>query len=163
SALRRATLARRLAELLHPAQSAESFTMGLLQDMGVPVLAAARTAEYDPIFASWLEDSDLSECLTTVEKERLGTTHEEVGRLLGNYWEMPDDLLKAIGEHHNNEDGGVLSAVSLVSHLREGEHPGEIEAIVARAEEEFGLDSEVVLELVDEAFAEAAELEVMMR
>ena len=161
SALRRAVLAKRLAEILHPAVSTEAFTMGLLQDMGVQVLAASRTSEYDPILEEWLEDETLSNSLESVEQEMLGTTHAEVGQLLGNFWEMPDDMLKAIGDHHGTDD--VLPALQLVSLLREGEHEQEIEMILERAEADFGIDRDQMKLMIAEAFEEAAELETMMR
>jgi len=46
----RACLARRIASTLDPASQMEAFTAGLLQDMAIPVLAAAHGERYTALY-----------------------------------------------------------------------------------------------------------------
>ena len=136
----RAALSRAIAGRLHPADQALSFTCGLLQDMAVPVLAHARPDDYGPVLEAWHGEkhSELHE----LEYSALGWTHAEVGAMLGEDWELPENLVRPIRDHHAgaSSDWEVLPAVRLVSIHRETEVEFGLEALVEEGRSSYGLD-----------------------
>jgi HD-like signal output (HDOD) protein len=154
----RAALCRKLGDELHPARQGEAFTIGLLQDMAVPVLASARPEEYGPVLQAWHDDPDAR--LSALEQERLGWTHSEVGELLGRVWELPEALSGGIARHHDTTatDRDVLPAVRLVALLRETEVEHGLEAVIERSRTDYGLDPDWTRAAVEEARASAVEL-----
>lgn len=158
TAARRATLARRVAAELHPATQAQCFTEALLQDMAVPVLAAARAAEYSQVLDAWHSDGDT--CLAALEREAFEWDHGAVGSVMATQWELPARLVDGIGGHHGGE--GVDRAVMIVSHLRESEDEPGLERMRVAAGEQ-GLDPAAFDDLVAEAFAQADELAALLR
>jgi HD-like signal output (HDOD) protein len=153
----RAALSRRLAERLHPAQKGESFTIGLLQDMAIPLLANART-DYGPVLEEWHGDCKTS--LEGIEEQALGWTHAQVGGMIAESWELPDGLRASIRDHHSLQasDSEVLPAVKLVSLLRETCEADGIDALVERSRSEYGLQPDWIQEAVQVAEQEAEEL-----
>ncbi len=90
-----AVAARELARLLHPDVAAEAYMAGLLHDVGVLVLLRAApeaTARFD---AQAGPDDGLQ-----AERDALGATHEDAGRLLAQAWQMPPWLVAALAGHH---------------------------------------------------------------
>ncbi len=71
----------------------ESFTAGLLHDIGKVVLLAEMPREYHQIFEMNPRSKD-------VELERLGCTHAEVGAYLMSIWGLPLSLVHAVAFHH---------------------------------------------------------------
>jgi len=55
--------------------------------------------------------------LIEAEQEMLGISHPEVGRMLGEKWHMPSDLVQVIAFHHDvekaTENRGLVALVSL--------------------------------------------------
>lgn len=157
AAARRASIARSLADVLHPQSRSESFVAGLLQDMAVPLLATARTKDYGPILEHWHHNPD--DTLESLESAEFGWTHTTVGASMASGWELPGKLVTAIGAHHEADvDEAVGPAVRLVGHIREtDEHPG-VEALVEACRDEFGLEPDATVRRVDEALAHASQL-----
>jgi len=90
------------AELLCQAHVPQSgckpcFTGGLLHDMGKYVLAIVLQKEYRDVLHSI--DCN-SRALSEAEKEKLGTTHAEVGAWLAEHWGFPPVLRDIIENHH---------------------------------------------------------------
>ncbi len=88
-------LAQRIAssEGCAKAMVEECFTAGLLHDIGKVVLLAEMPREYHQIF----ETNSYSK---SVEQERLGCTHAEVGAYLMSIWGLPLSLVHAVAFHH---------------------------------------------------------------
>ncbi|MEZ6194651.1 MAG: HDOD domain-containing protein [Planctomycetota bacterium] len=160
--LRRGALARSLAEQLHPAQAMECFTIGVLQDMAVPVLAAARGDDYAPVLREWFSDSQQVPDLSVMENDAIGLTHGSVGRLLGEHWGIPEGILHPI-ENHHDDSSEVLAAVRLVSFVREGERYPDVERIVEAARQDHDLEPDHVVATVENAFQQADELARQLR
>jgi len=157
AAARRATLARPLAQRLHPATATESFTAALLQDMAVPVLATSLPKRYGPVLETWQDDPASS--LEALENQAFGWDHTDIGVLMARHWGLPATLGHAIGGHHGEEEEGpVEPAITLVGFIRETEdHPGT-DRLIETAHSKHGLPEEEVEELVDHAFDQASEL-----
>jgi HD-like signal output (HDOD) protein len=156
AASRRAALARTFAEELHPALHAECFTIGLLEDLAVPVLAHARPDDYGPVLQRWNREPERS--LQDLEREELGWDHGEIGGMLGSTWELPAELVAAVGKHHTDEaDGDVPPAVRLVSMLGGNQADG-IDAMLEEGRASYGLEADWVVSAVETAEQQAESL-----
>lgn len=91
-----ASLAQRIASSENRAKAVveESFTAGLLHDLGKVVLLAEMPREYRRIFETNLGVSPAAEL------EHLGCMHAEVGAYLMSIWGLPLPLVHAVAFHH---------------------------------------------------------------
>ena len=126
--------------------------------MAVPVLAHARSDDYGPVLEAWHREkqSDLHE----LEHSAFGWTHAEIGAMLGEDWELPENLVRAIRQHHTGADSDweVLPAVRLVSIHRETEVEFGLEALVEEGRSSYGLDPSWLQEQAQISDAQAREL-----
>lgn len=154
----RATLAKTLADRIHPAEKARCFVGALLQDMAVPVLAHARPSEYGPVLEAWHRSPQLE--LHQLEKSTLGWSHDEVGSHIGAQWELPEPLLNAITLHHCDgaSDRELPPALRLVAVHRETQIEHGIDAMVEQGRHMYGLDPDWTRSAVGESQAHAVEL-----
>ena len=160
-ASRRAALARHISKRLHPVNSSECFTAGLLQDMGIPVLAHARPAEYGPVLTEWHAGGS---SLEELERSVFGWTHAEAGGLLSRTWELPAALAESIFHHHREgaTDAQLLPALRMVSVLGETESNHGAEAFVEIGTADYGLESDWLLQILSDAEEQAQELAVLI-
>ena len=160
AAVRRAALARGLADLIDPSSRSESFTAALLQDMAIPILARQRADDYGPVLEQWYADGI---DLTTLERENFGWDHATVAMWMCDDWGFPDRIAEAIGAHHGTGDDELvaLPAVSLVSVLREQEETAGVDQLVENAYENYSLPKDQVIGLVDVSFAAAKDMSRM--
>jgi len=77
--------------------SDNSFTAGLLHDIGKLVLAANLADQYRAVLSS-VENEGLA--LTEAEREQFGATHAQVGAYLLGLWGLPDPIVEALAYHH---------------------------------------------------------------
>ncbi len=91
-------ISRRLGE---PALSGEVFVGGLLHDIGKIVLDEKAHDTFTDIFTRAQEED---RAIYDVEKEVLGFTHEEVGLVLAEKWNLPISIQEAISCHHHPEE-----------------------------------------------------------
>ncbi|MEO0601686.1 MAG: HDOD domain-containing protein [Myxococcota bacterium] len=140
-ASRRAAIARNLAHQVQPSAASVSFSAGLLQDLAIPLLARSR-----PSYREMLADVSGEEMVHT-EKATYGFDHPEVAGWLCECWGFPDNLQEAISGHHGHGDDAPVP-VLLVAMIDRGnlENPDEI---IERANERFGLDTDVVKTAVE--------------
>ncbi len=104
------SLAQRIAssEGCPKAMVEESFTAGLLHDIGKVVLLAEMPREYHQIF-------EINPSSKTIEMERLGCTHAEVGAYLMSIWGLPLSLVHAVAFHHRPAESGETKFSSLTA------------------------------------------------
>lgn len=154
----RASLAKSLADLLHPADKARCFVGALLQDMAVPLLAHARPDDYGPVLEAW--HGSPGAALHELERDALGWSHDEIGGHIGAEWELPDSLLKTIVLHHTDaaSDRELPPALRLVAVHRETEVEHGLEALVEQARHMYGLDPDWTRGTVGESDERAGEL-----
>ena len=86
----------------------ESFTAGLLHDIGKVVLLAEMPREYHQIFETNPASKD-------AELQRLGCTHAEVGAYLMSIWGLPLSLVHAVAFHHRPCETGETHFSSLTA------------------------------------------------
>ncbi|GIX03063.1 MAG: hypothetical protein KatS3mg113_0069 [Planctomycetaceae bacterium] len=87
-----------LAQRIAPAQTAEFFLCGLIQDLGRLAMLKTIPQEYLPVLEEAVAATELS--LFDLELQHLETTHVEIGRELLERWKFPQDIHKAVQLHH---------------------------------------------------------------
>ncbi|MFC1544921.1 HDOD domain-containing protein [Gemmatimonadota bacterium] len=153
AAARKACLARLLAKKIHPSTQMESFTAGLLQDMALPILVTVKTVEYEVIFERL--ESDAGASLEELEREFINVDHSAIGGLIAEQWGLPEYLINAISNHHNELKNEIESAIQVVSFLRWDNEDTAINTITDVAQDAFGIKKEAISEMIKVAFEEA--------
>ncbi len=90
-------LAKRISDDLGYPKSGEALTAGLLHDLGISVIQKYFPEEFDQITAIVEKEGML---YTKAEEQVLGLTHEEIGYMLINKWNLPLNLGDSIRYHH---------------------------------------------------------------
>jgi len=157
----RASLAKILADKLHPATKNEAFTAGLLQDMAIPVIALIKNKQYDSILEKWQNNVDLN--LVQLESETFGYDHQKIGRLMAKKWEFPDYLINAISQHHErNGDIFVEPSVWLVSFLRSGNDSSEFTQVMEKCQKYYDLKHEQTENFLKTASQESEQFSIAL-
>jgi len=103
---------------ISPRDTDRAFTAGLLHDLGKLAEEKCLPAELKKAIDMARQKNAL---LLDAEYEVLGTTHEEIGRHLAEWWSMPSFLINAIRWHHNpalcKGDTYIINAVHLANSL----------------------------------------------
>ena len=96
-----ASLAREVASDAHlTSEEIEScYVSGLLHDIGKLVLGPFAQKQADNFITLIQEGKELID----VEKELLGFTHGEIGRILLDKWKLPRNLVETVHHHHQPE------------------------------------------------------------
>lgn len=92
-----ASCARAIAAELHLPDPEEAFTAALLHDIGK--LAEYMFLREEFVSVVW-QAQEMNRPLFQIEREELGFTHADLGRLLAERWKLPDTLTDAIAFHH---------------------------------------------------------------
>jgi HD-like signal output (HDOD) protein len=153
----RATVARELAAHLEPNLQADVFTIGLLQDIGIPQLARQHQAFYQELYAHW--QSDPSTELIDLERLRCSSDHASLGARMARSWGFPDSLVEAIDQHHQAEGESSLPlSARIASRIRgnpELDTPSRLADWAAQHSENA---AEPLTEILADAFAASDEL-----
>jgi HD-like signal output (HDOD) protein len=95
-----------------------AFTAGLLHDVGKMVEEGCLFDKFSKIVDAARRNNSL---LIEAEYDILGTTHEEIGRHLAEWWSMPSFLVNAIRWHHKPQlckaDRDLIAAVHVADAL----------------------------------------------
>lgn len=78
----------------------DAYTFGLFRDCGIPVLLG-RFSHYEKTLA--IANHDAARCFTEVEEVELPTNHAMVGCILAQSWWLPEEICRAIRNHHDLE------------------------------------------------------------
>jgi HD-like signal output (HDOD) protein len=96
----------------------KAYLAGLLHDFGVVMSLWVAPKEFAQAFTQAVSGNVP---LIEAEQEVLGISHTEIGRMLGEKWHMPPDLIQVIAFHHDVEKAaehrGLVALVSLVDLL----------------------------------------------
>jgi len=157
AATQRASLAQVIAQRIHPNTAVESFSVGLLQDMAIPVLATAKGEHYGRLLGDWINDE--STCLHEMEMDTFGFDHPSIGAAMAQEWNLPDELVNGIASHHEDPDQvDVMPAVAIASRIRESEDLSQCSALVDFCKQALAISEEDARALLEQTFSDAAEL-----
>ncbi len=92
-----AGISKKIAEEFNYNNPGEVFTAGLLHDLGISIIQRYYEGEYKKI--TELITADKHNCLYA-ENITLGFTHQEIGELLLEKWNLPLSLSDAVANHH---------------------------------------------------------------
>lgn len=119
----KAVAAQLIAETISPQQAEKAYSLGLLQDIGLPVLLAV-----DPdFFRDKLAGSEGKSSWIDLERAHFGIDHAELGAVMLQSWNAPSDIVLQVGRHHeslNSDDMAFLAELpsrfsGLLPHLDE--------------------------------------------
>jgi putative nucleotidyltransferase with HDIG domain len=130
-----ARTAQSLARIVCPADAPQAYLVGLLHDLGKPILAAAGGQELRAALERRGGDD-----VCGAEREVFGADHARVGAWVCARWGLAEDLVAAIEEHHAiqlSTLSRVLRLADLMAHI--DDDPGLIVSIQAVGAE-LGVD-----------------------
>ena len=109
-----AVFAKQIAnvENLGARAAAESFTAGLLHDIGKLVLTISFPEQFAEVQRRCREEKDL---MWRAEQAVFGTTHSEVGAYLLGLWSLPDEVVEAVAYHHRPQASSVNNVQPLTA------------------------------------------------
>jgi len=107
-----AGMCKRIAENTGYPKIGESFTAGLLHDLGISTIQKYFEKEFNDIYDMY--NTKQSDHLA-VEKEILGLTHEEIGYHLAAKWNFPEPIINAIRHHHNPSESENKSLSAIIN------------------------------------------------
>lgn len=152
---RQAAVSRVLATALHPNTHSDVFTIGLLQNMAIPVLANREGDRYRNLYQRWQsEEIDLAEH----ELQLFGVDHPALGAQMAEYWGFPEALIMGIREHHEVKNLEVPLSVKIAALMKETPTDNGTAEFIKRVSELFDLKDEVLSPLIDQALQQSAEL-----
>ena len=109
-----ASAAKRIADELGYPKSGEVFTAGLLHDLGISIIHRYFNDEFNTI--NDLVDSQQMRYLKA-EDRVLGLTHQTIGQLLANRWNLPEILGRTIACHHHPSEAEFNKITAAIVHL----------------------------------------------
>ena len=151
----RAVIARGLADLVAPAKAGLCFSAGFLQDFSVPLIAASKGSEYAKVYEA---STDSAKPLHELEQEQYGWDHAELGALVCNEWELPEDIAAAISTQNEPESDLRPDPVFYVSDLPGEEDDSWCERFKEQVLAQHDVSEEALDKMLDEADGKAREL-----
>jgi diguanylate cyclase (GGDEF)-like protein len=92
-----AIAAKLIAEKTNRQHGENAFFLGLLQNIGLPIMAESMPVQYEEVI---MKTKSNSASLHEVESQLLGLNHMEVGEYVTHAWGLPAKLTVPIGAHH---------------------------------------------------------------
>ncbi len=154
-ASKQAAVARVLATSLHPNGQDDLFTVGLLQNMAIPVLVNREGSRYRDLYQRWqAEDINLAE----MELEQFGIDHPTLGAKMAEHWGFPPSLVTGIGEHHELHNDEIPLSLKISALMRENNDRDTAAYLAQLATELYQQDNSTIFPLIEQALEQSSEL-----
>jgi diguanylate cyclase (GGDEF)-like protein len=146
----------------------EAFVGAMVIDIGVLAAFTALQEEYARILDGAVDDHD---DLAQLEEEALGFDHMMAGKMMGERWKLPPQLVECIAKHHTAERASVahekLVRIVHLSTLCAGaltvvDSQKKLGQLIVKSRNWFGLDPAQTRELVQQAAKGAGELSKLL-
>ncbi|ALP54458.1 hypothetical protein Tel_15600 [Candidatus Tenderia electrophaga] len=143
------------------------YLIGLLHDFGYLVLGHLFRNEFEGL--TKLVEEQGRDRLSRLEKDYLGVTHGELGYWLMKAWGMPQELVLATREHHNEQYAGPYSVyvnmAQLSDHLLAAYEAGEVldDRLPAHLLQALGLEPKQVIHVMTQLIESDTNLNEMVR
>lgn len=170
-ALHTANLAQTLASLIprhgDQPQPAVAYLAGLLHDIGFLAMGQLFAPEYFWLGKLLRARKDVP--VVRMERQLLGTGHTELGRVLMQGWHMPEAIIVAAAEHHNDAYEGEFAVYARLIQLsdrllaREEYSDANNEDLPPRLLAQLGLDEEQALAALETLHTDRDILDAMAR
>ncbi len=109
--------ARIISEKTGIGKPEDSYTMGLLHDIGKIILNINAKQELERVWAVYAKGSNK---MFQVEKDVFGFTHADIGEQIAKKWNFPESLTNAIGYHHEPDRCKTHNPGAYVVYLANG-------------------------------------------
>jgi putative nucleotidyltransferase with HDIG domain len=109
-----AIVSRFIAKSIKYYNPEEAYIAGLLRDIGKTILNQHMEKEYMEVLLK-MEEGNIS--FLDAEKEVLGFGHAEIGEKIAEKWNLPKDLVEAIGYHHTPELANINPILVSIVHI----------------------------------------------
>ncbi len=113
-ALASALLADQIAVELNTEYAEGAFTAGLLQNVGLVLIAIGLPAEYASVQQAYESGTG---SLADYEDGFIGVSHAELSGEVLNRWHLPAPIGKAVARHHGPHEGGAPHPLSRIVEL----------------------------------------------
>lgn len=109
-----ATASKRIAEDLGYRIGGEAFVVGLLHDLGIPVIHKYLHSNFLAILEmSEKEQKRFFDC----EIDIMGMDHQEIGKFLAYKWNLPLEIVDSILNHHQPSKASENKVLTSIAHL----------------------------------------------
>ncbi len=118
---------KNIAQNLGFSFASDAFVAGILHDMGILVIYNFMNDDFQKIFSRSKKENIP---IVQAEKETLGLTHQEIGRFLGEKWNLPLPLCDSFNFHHrpslaqNNIE--LVTIIHLVDYMTQKLNSGQL-------------------------------------
>jgi HD-like signal output (HDOD) protein len=109
-----ALVSQRLARLVRSYSAEKAYLAGLLHDLGILVNATVLPQQAKVALETAAQRSI---ALDEAEREVLGFTHADSGRILGEAWNLSPDIVSVLQFHHDIEAAPVAKDLVAIVHL----------------------------------------------
>lgn len=165
-ALVAATVAQKLANAM-PARSRPEvgvcYLAGLLHNFGLMLFAQLYPKEFDQLNTLFEQTPGID--LRELELRCFGVSHDFIGMWLMKAWDMPEEVIVAVSEHHFPDYDGnhaiyakVTALASCYTDRAEDDHPGLLSEIAA----DIGLDTDKIRQILNEVSEADEEINSMV-
>lgn len=125
----------------------DGFAIGLIHDLGIPMLNAVDPVSYADITRDGADNRELAER----ETEQFGMSHAKAAEVVLTNWQFPEFLVNAIGNHHREvpletKEAMLLFAGDALAHLALEQSDGKDKARLKK----LGFKSSEINRLVGE-------------
>ncbi len=103
-----------LCKRIRPDIHDTAFTAGLLHDIG-QIIMGIRIKDTADTIVELMTQGGMSE--VEAEKEAVGFSHDELGGMIADHWNFPEELVHAIRWHHFPEKAETKSLLTAIVHI----------------------------------------------